>query len=92
MVAGSIGVRASDTRVQSLCVVSALVFALVMAAGILAFGFKHPTQATLEGTEVIALKQLQLRAKDYIALQPADTVPVLEGLGKPPQSEEGCHE
>ena len=62
------------------------------AAGILAFGFKHPTQATLEGTEVIALKQLQLRAKDYIALQPADTVPVLEGLGKPPQSEEGCHE
>lgn len=82
--AGAIGVRASDPRVQSLCVACALGFALIMSAGILAFGFKHPEQATLEGTEILALQHVQqMRAKDLP--NPAQEEPrKLEGLGTRP--------
>jgi hypothetical protein len=58
-----------------------------MSAGILAFGFKHPEQATLEGTEILALQHVQqMRAKDLP--NPAQEEPrKLEGLGTRPTRE-----
>lgn len=86
--AAAIGVRSSDGSVQTLCVASGLGFALFIAAGILAFGFKYPDQATLEGTEVLAFQHVQqMRAKDIPT--PEQFAPqILEGIGPEPRPPE----
>jgi hypothetical protein len=86
-VAGGIGIRASDPHVQMLCVGIDLVILLITGGGILAYGFKHPDQATLEGTELLAFQQIQqARSKELPAPKSSDPQ-ILEGLGLPPSRE-----
>lgn len=56
---GSIGFRSDNPTVQALCAILAVVTVLAIVSGILWFSDKHPDQATLEGMEIVLLRQQQ---------------------------------
>jgi hypothetical protein len=81
--AAAIGVRSANANVQTLCVLGALIFAILIAIGILTYGFKFPDQATL----ILAFQQVQqMRAKDLPTPEQSGHQ-ILGGLGTRPRQE-----
>ena len=81
-VAVTVGWRTSNPTVETICVVGGFTFALLIAIGILVFAFKHPSLATLEGSEVIALQHQsqQILAKGMVPQATGSRELIMEGI------------
>lgn len=71
-----IGARTDDPQVQLVCAVGALVVIVLIGGGILAFGWRYPWQATLEGTEATSAFGQMMAAK---GLPTAPEQPLMAG-------------
>jgi len=54
-----VGYKTADTTVQLCCLGYGLLIGIMSVGAMLFYGHKHPLEATLEGSQIVALKELQ---------------------------------
>lgn len=80
----AVAIRTSNPGVLTLCIYGLLADAFLAIVAIGFHGHKHPFEATLEGTEVVAYQHVQQQLAMKGAKELVAGPPVLEGLGQKP--------